>query len=632
MLRWRAESEAELAAKSRWRRSATTSGAPPSRCRRSAATCYTVVRLGRPLRLLAPRARAPRRRRRHPHRRAGRRRADRRAPPARAARRRPQGADRLGRRSCGAAPATPAPTSDALKALALDETLAALAARYPDRSLETRVPGRAAAGRRPRSARASAPGTSCFRARPSPEPGRHGTFARRRGAPALRRRSMGFDVLYLPPIHPIGRVKRKGRNNALVAEAGDVGSPWAIGAAEGGHKAILPELGTPRTSAAWSPRPPAIGIEIALDIAFQCAPDHPYVKAHPTGSAGGPTAPCSTPRTRRRSTRTSTRSTSRARTGAALWAELKSVFEHWIGEGVTIFRVDNPHTKAFPFWEWAIGEIKREHPDADLPRRGVHAAEGDAPAGQARLHAVLHLLHLAQHQARADRVLHRADARARVANTSGPTPGRTRPTSCTSTCRAARRPVFMVRLVLAATLAASYGIYGPAFELLEARRASPAARNTSTPRSTSCATGTSTSPDSLRALHRAGQPHPPRQPGAAGRPQPALPADRQRPADRLRQSVDDGDNIVVTVVNLDPHHVQSGWVELDLRRRSASTPASAVPDARPAHRRSASSGRGARNFVRLDPQRAPAHVFAACAGACAANATSTTSCEARRRP
>ena len=337
---------------------------------------------------------------------------------------------------------------------------------------------------------------------------------------------MGFDVLYLPPIHPIGRVQRKGTNNALVAEPGDVGSPWAIGAAEGGHKAILPELGTLEDFRRLVARGRArTGIEIALDIAFQCAPDHPYVKA---ASRVVPLAArrhaSSTPRTRPRSTRTSTRSTSRARTGRRCGTSCKSVFDYWIGEGVTIFRVDNPHTKAFPFWEWAIAEIKREHPDAiflaeaftrpkvmhRLAKLGFTQSYTYFTWRNTKEELTEYFTELAQGPgARVlppQRLAQHARHPARAAADGG------------------EAAVFMARLVLAATLAASYGIYGPAFELLRAPAARARQRGVPRLREVPAAPLGPRAPDSLRPFIARVNRDPPRQPGAAGRPQPALPA------------------------------------------------------------------------------------------------------------
>ena len=196
-----------------------------------------------------------------------------------------------------------------------------------------------------------------------PAPGVHGTLRDLAGRlPYVA--EMGFDVLYLPPIHPIGRERRKGRNNALDASRlGDVGSPWAIGAIEGGHKSVLPELGTLADFRALVAACRTHGLELALDIAFQCAPDHPYVAAHPEWFRRRPDGTSSTRRIRRRNTRTFIPFDFESDDWEALWPNSRAYLLFWIGEGVRIFRVDNPHTKPFAFWEW----VDRARSSASIP-------------------------------------------------------------------------------------------------------------------------------------------------------------------------------------------------------------------------------------------------------------------------
>ncbi len=174
---------------------------------------------------------------------------------------------------------------------------------------------------------------------------------------------MGFDVLYLPPIHPIGRDRRKGRNNTLVATSDDVGSPWAIGAAEGGHMAVHPALGTLADFRALVKATRAYGMEIALDIAFQTAPDHPYVKDHPGWFKRRPDGSVQYAENPPKKYQDIYPFHFETEDWQALWRELAGVFSFWIGEGVQVFRVDNPHTKPFPFWEWTIARVKQEHPE-----------------------------------------------------------------------------------------------------------------------------------------------------------------------------------------------------------------------------------------------------------------------------
>ncbi|MGW0213444.1 maltotransferase domain-containing protein [Micromonospora chokoriensis] len=174
--------------------------------------------------------------------------------------------------------------------------------------------------------------------------------------------AMGFDVLYLPPIHPIGRVNRKGRNNALTAGPTDVGSPWAIGAAEGGHDKIHPDLGTPADFRAFVQAAAAQGLEVAMDLALQCAPDHPWVTEHPewfTTRADGSIAYAENPPKKYQDIYP----VNFDNDPEGIRAEVLRVVLHWVGEGIRIFRVDNPHTKPFDFWHWLIAEVKAVDPD-----------------------------------------------------------------------------------------------------------------------------------------------------------------------------------------------------------------------------------------------------------------------------
>ncbi|MEU2179220.1 alpha-1,4-glucan--maltose-1-phosphate maltosyltransferase [Nocardia sp. NPDC019219] len=189
----------------------------------------------------------------------------------------------------------------------------------------------------------------------------HGTFAT--AAEELPRiAAMGFDVVYLPPIHPIGEINRKGRNNALTAEPGDVGSPWAIGSKHGGHDAVHPDLGTEADFAEFVRRARELGLEVALDLALQCAPDHPWVRAHPewfTTLPDGTIAFAENPPKKYQDIYP----VNFDNDPDGLYAEVLRVVRHWIGLGVTLFRVDNPHTKPADFWEWLIANVWRTDPD-----------------------------------------------------------------------------------------------------------------------------------------------------------------------------------------------------------------------------------------------------------------------------
>jgi starch synthase (maltosyl-transferring) len=174
---------------------------------------------------------------------------------------------------------------------------------------------------------------------------------------------LGFDVLYLPPIHPIGHTNRKGRNNSERAEPGDVGSPWAIGSEEGGHDAIDPSLGTEKELLALVADAKKLGIEIALDFAIQCSPDHPWLKEHPEWFFRRPDGTLKYAENPPKRYQDIYNVDFGSEDWRGLWQALLDAVLHWVGCGVTVFRVDNPHTKPLPFWEWLIGEVRREHPD-----------------------------------------------------------------------------------------------------------------------------------------------------------------------------------------------------------------------------------------------------------------------------
>jgi starch synthase (maltosyl-transferring) len=194
------------------------------------------------------------------------------------------------------------------------------------------------------------------------EPARHGTFKDvERLLPRIQK--MGFDVLYFPPIHPIGEKNRKGRNNTLQAAADDPGSPWAIGNKKGGHKAIHPQLGNLRDFKKLLKSANQRGIEIAMDIAYQCAPDHPYVKSHPQWFKWRPDGTVQFAENPPKKYEDILPFDFETDDWENLWQELKSIIDFWIQTGVRIFRIDNPHTKAFPFWEWMIGEVHKTSPE-----------------------------------------------------------------------------------------------------------------------------------------------------------------------------------------------------------------------------------------------------------------------------
>ena len=492
----------------------------------------------------------------------------------------------------------------ALKALALDDTLAELAAHYPDRRLATQYPMELPLIADRERARFSA-WYELFPRSTAIKPGSHGSFKDVEARlPAIA--AMGFDVLYFPPIHPVGRVQRKGKNNALAAGPEDVGSPWAIGAAEGGHKSILPALGTPEDFRHLVAAAAGRGIEIALDIAFQCAPDHPYVKAHPDWFRWRPDGSVQYAENPPKKYQDIYPFNFESEDWRALWAELKSVMDHWIGEGVKIFRVDNPHTKAFAFWEWAIAEITREHPDV------IFLAEAfTRPKVMHRLAKVgfsQSYTYFTWRNNKQELTEYFTELSA------GPGRDYFRPNVWPNTpdilheqMQRGEPATYMARLVLAATLAANYGIYGPAYELLEHVPREPGSEEYCDSEKYQLRTWNHDDPASLAPfIARVNQ---------IRRDNPALHGDRGLrfltvDNDQLlayAKTSEDGSNVVVTVVNLDPYNVQSGWVNLE--PASIGVYASHSFQMHDVLSNQRFLWQGAHHFIRVDPHSVPAHIF-----------------------
>jgi starch synthase (maltosyl-transferring) len=267
---------------------------------------------------------------------------------------------------------------------------------------------------------------------------------------------LGFDVLYLPPIHPIGQTNRKGRNNSETAEKGDVGSPWAIGAKEGGHDAIDPSLGTEQELRALVADAKELGIEIALDFAIQCSPDHPWLREHPEWFHRRPDGTLKYAENPPKRYQDIYNVDFGSEDWRGLWQALLGVVLHWVGCGVTVFRVDNPHTKPLPFWEWLIGEVRRAHPEVIfLSEAFTRPAPmtGLAKAGFAQSYTYFtwknnrwELLEFLG-QLLEWREFYRPNC---FANT---------PDILHEYLQNGGRPAFEARLVLAATLSPTYGIY-----------------------------------------------------------------------------------------------------------------------------------------------------------------------------
>ncbi len=438
----------------------------------------------------------------------------------------------------------------------------------------------------------------------SDKPGVHGTF-RDCIARLPYVASMGFDILYLPPIHPIGVTERKGPNNKIESRPGDVGSPWAIGATLGGHKAVLTDLGSLEDFGALRRQAAELGIELAIDIAYQCSPDHPYVREHPEWflkRADGSIQYAENPPKKYQDIFPFH---FESEAWESLWKELKSVVDFWIAQGVRVFRVDNPHTKPFPFWEWMIGEVRRQHPETIFLSEAFTRPK--VMYRLAKLGFSQSYTYFTWRNTRGELVQYlREVSQPPVADFFRPNLWPNTPDILPEYLQFGGRPAFVTRLVLAATLGASYGIYGPAFELLEHQPREPGSEEYLDSEKYQLRSWDLDRPDSLRELitrvNRIRREHR------------ALQSNRSLRFHDIdneaiiaySKSTPDGEIVLVTV-NLDPRHRQSGWLTLDLEAFGLAPDRSfqvhdLLSDAR-------FLWHGPRNYVELDPQSLPAHVF-----------------------
>jgi starch synthase (maltosyl-transferring) len=437
------------------------------------------------------------------------------------------------------------------------------------------------------------------------EPGKHGTFAdceQRLDYVA----GMGFNVVYLPPIHPIGRTFRKGRNNAPEAQTGDHGSPWAIGASEGGHKSILSELGTVDDFKRFVAKAKSLDLSVALDIAFQAAPDHPYVREHEAWFRKRPDGTIQYAENPPKKYQDIYPFDFESEDWAGMWQELKSVFLYWIGLGVTIFRVDNPHTKAFPFWEWVIAEIKRDYPEVfflaeaftrpkvmyRLAKVGFGQSYTYFPWRNGKQELTAYLTELTQTPVRE---FFRAN---QWPNT---------PDILTEYLQMDGRPAFAIRLLLAATLGANYGIYGPAFELQENKPVRHGSEEYLDSEKYEIRHWDLDRPDSLQPLIA--------RVNAIRNTNAALQNDwslRFHSCDNdsiicYTKESQDRSNLLLTVVNLDPRRAQWGFVTLPLDEWE-------IPQDRGFEAEDLLSGerylwQGPRNYIELNPALRSGHIL-----------------------
>jgi starch synthase (maltosyl-transferring) len=459
----------------------------------------------------------------------------------------------------------------------------------------------------------------------SPIPGKHGTFADvENQLPEIA--GMGFDILYLPPIHPIGRAFRKGPNNSETAGPEATGSPWAIGDKQapgcgaapapedrdcGGHKSIHPELGTFADFDRLLRSAKAHGLEIALDIAFQCSPDHPWLTEHPNWFYLRPDGSIQYAENPPKKYQDIYPLNFESPDWRRLWGELYSVFEFWIRRGVRVFRVDNPHTKALPFWEWCLAKLYGNYPDLILLAEAFtrpHLMYGLAKRGFTQSYT-----YFTWRNTKSELISYLEEiTRPPLSEYFRPNFWPNTPDILHQTLQVGGRPAFMQRLILAATLSSNYGIYGPAFELTENAPAKPA------PGRTESEEYLDSEKYQIRQRDR-------NAPGSLvplltslnhiRRANPALHSNQSlyfHPIDNpyllcYSKSTPGFENTILIAVNLDPFNAQAGWTDLDLVKIGIPPQADfMVEDLLTG---TSYAWRDRRNYVALQPANQPAHVF-----------------------
>jgi starch synthase (maltosyl-transferring) len=484
----------------------------------------------------------------------------------------------------------------------LSEEIALLAAQYPDLALVTRYPQELHLWVDRERARYSS-WYELFPRSASPDPQRHGTFADvKLLLPSIA--EMGFDVLYMPPIHPIGAAFRKGPNNSVTSAPDDPGSPWAIGSKEGGHKSIHAQLGNLRDFKDLVSGARDLGMELALDIAFQCSPDHPWVTEHPEWFIHRPDGSIQYAENPPKKYQDIYPLNFESTDWRGLWEALRDVFTYWIRHDVRIFRVDNPHTKALPFWEWCITEVHKKYPDVIFLAEAFtrpHVMYSLAKAGFTQSYTYFTWRNTKDELQQYFEEITKPP----VTDFFHPNLWPNTPDILHATLQTGARPAFMQRLILAATLGANYGIYGPAFELCESAPAKPGSEEYLNSekyeiRQWDRSAGHSLAP-LITLINR------------IRRDNPALHSDGSlhfHPVDNpniLCYSKSSGNNRILVAINLDPTQEQAGWIDLDLKQL-------AIPHSENFEIEDLLTGvhyqwHDRSNYVALRPDVMPAHIF-----------------------
>ena len=418
--------------------------------------------------------------------------------------------------------------------------------------------------------------------------------------------AMGFDVVYLPPIHPIGTTHRKGRGNSLVATPDDVGSPWAIGGAEGGHTEIHPDLGSLDDFRDFVARAGDVGLEVALDYALNCSPDHPWIRDHPQWfrhrSDGSLRHAENPPKLYEDIYPLDFDTADRDN----LWNALRDVLLAWISRGVRIFRVDNPHTKPFAFWEWILGEVRRHHPDV------LFLAEAfTRPAVMQRLAKIgftQSYTYFTWRNSKDELAGYLAELSAgRQVDWFRPNFWVNTPDILHAYLQDGGPPAFRVRATLAATTAPSWGVYS-GYELCERVAAEPGSEEYARSEKYQLRPRDWDRPDSLAPfITRLNEIRRRHREAIALLPTLRIQEignDSMLCVSRVSQARDD---VLLVVVNLDPFRAQEGTVWLDLE--GLGIPSDVPFEAHDELTGASYVWQGAQSYVRLDPAQQPAHVL-----------------------
>lgn len=418
-----------------------------------------------------------------------------------------------------------------------------------------------------------------------------------------RIQELGFDVVYLPPVHPIGTTNRKGKDNAPVARPGDPGSPWAIGNVEGGHKAVHPELGGIEAFDRFVHRAEALGLKVALDIAFQTSPDHPYIKEHPSWFRRRPDGTIRYAENPPKKYQDVHPFDFESPDWPALWQELKSIFEFWIDHGVTIFRVDNPHTKPLAFWQWCIEDLRSRHPEL------IFLAEAFTRPKMmytlAKLGFNNSYTYFTWRNTKTELQSYAEELfQTDVAEFFRPNFWPNTPDILTDYLVHGGRPAHVIRFVLAATMSSAYGVYGPPFEHVDNIQ-HPEREEYANNEKYEIRSWNWYDPHSLQPLMR--------RVNRIRRENPALQYMRNirfleiDNPEILAFYKQHEDNLILVVVNLDPHHTQSGWITLPMN--DLALPWDASYQVHDLLGGEYYHWHGARNFVQLNPHVLPAHIL-----------------------